>query len=185
MQFPYRHNYICIRQDKQGHTANICMMKSSNGNIFRVTGPLCRKFIGPGDLLTQRPVTRSFDVFFDPSLNKWLSKQLWGWLFETPSRSLWRHCNGNYYSYNQSECGHLYWAEIRTVEAYDTDINAIILVSYNRICIHCRTGHLHVCGESWKVKANVMGMVIGQGHIIGPLSNWLFFLFQIKSTTNS
>ena len=26
------------------------------------------------------------------ALNKRLSKQLWGWLFETPSRSLWRHC---------------------------------------------------------------------------------------------
>ena len=26
--------------------------------------------------------------------NKWLSKQSWGWRFETPSRSLWRHCNG-------------------------------------------------------------------------------------------
>ena len=27
------------------------------------------------------------------ALNKWLSKQLWGWWFETPSRSLWRQCN--------------------------------------------------------------------------------------------
>ena len=26
-------------------------------------------------------------------LNKRLSKQSWGWRFETPSRSLWRHCN--------------------------------------------------------------------------------------------
>ena len=41
----------------------------------------------------QRPVTRSFDVFFDLRLNKRLSKQPWGWWFETPSRSLWRHCN--------------------------------------------------------------------------------------------
>ena len=41
----------------------------------------------------QRPVTRSFDVFFDLRLNKRLSKQSWGWWFETPSRSLWRHCN--------------------------------------------------------------------------------------------
>ena len=27
----------------------------------------------------QRPVTWSFDVFFDLHLNKWLSKQSWGW----------------------------------------------------------------------------------------------------------
>ena len=47
------------------------MMMSSDGNIFRVTGPLCGEFTGP----TQRPVTRSFDVFFDLRLNKRLSKQ--------------------------------------------------------------------------------------------------------------
>ena len=42
----------------------------------------------------KRPVTRSFDVFFDLRLNKRLSKQSWGWWFETPSWSLLRHCNG-------------------------------------------------------------------------------------------
>ena len=69
------------------------MMTSSNGNIFRVTGPLCGEFTGPGEFPTQRPVTRSFDVFFDLRLNKRLSKQPRGWLFETPSWSLWRQCN--------------------------------------------------------------------------------------------
>ena len=29
----------------------------------------------PGELPSQRPETRSFDVFFDLRLNKWLSKQ--------------------------------------------------------------------------------------------------------------
>ena len=56
-------------------------MTSSNGSIFRITGP------------SQRPVTRSFDIFFDLRLNKRLSKQSWGLWFETPARSLWRHCN--------------------------------------------------------------------------------------------
>ena len=69
------------------------MMTSSNGNIFRVTGPLCGEFTGPGEFPTQRSVTRSFDVFFDLRLNKRLSKQPWGWWFETLSWSLWRHCN--------------------------------------------------------------------------------------------
>ena len=66
------------------------MMTSSNGNIFRVTGDLCGEFTGP----TQRPVTWSFDVFFDLRLNKRLSKQSWDWWFETLSCPLWRHCNG-------------------------------------------------------------------------------------------
>ena len=48
----------------------------------------------PGEFPAQRPVTRSFDVFFDLRLNKRLSKQSWGWWFETLSRPLWRHCNG-------------------------------------------------------------------------------------------
>ena len=39
----------------------------------------------------QRPEPRSFDVFFDLCPNKRLSKQAWGWRFETPSRSLLRH----------------------------------------------------------------------------------------------
>ena len=46
-----------------------------------------------GEFPTQRPVTRNFGVFFDRCLNKHLSKQSWGWWFETPSRALWRHCN--------------------------------------------------------------------------------------------
>ena len=76
------------------HTSlSIFMMTSSNGTIFRVTGPLCGEFTGPGEFPTQRPVTRSFDVFLDLRLNNRLSKQWWGWWFETPSRSLWRQCN--------------------------------------------------------------------------------------------
>ena len=48
----------------------------------------------PGEFPSQRPVTRSFQVFFDLCLNKRLSKQSWGWWLKTPSRSLWRQCNG-------------------------------------------------------------------------------------------
>ena len=46
-----------------------------------------------GEFPSQRPVTRSFDVFFDLRLNERLSKQPWGWWFATPSRPLWRHSN--------------------------------------------------------------------------------------------
>ena len=72
---------------------NQYMMTSSNGNIFRVTGPLCGEFTGPDEFPAQRPVTRSFHVFFDLGPNKRLRKQPWGWWFETPSWSLWRQCN--------------------------------------------------------------------------------------------
>ena len=33
------------------------------------------------------------DVFFYLRVYKHLSEQSWGWWLETPSRSLWRHCN--------------------------------------------------------------------------------------------
>ena len=75
------------------HNKACSMMTSSNGNIFRVTGPLCGEFTGPGEFPAQRPVTRSFDVFFDLRPNKRLSKQPWCWWFETPSWSLWRQAN--------------------------------------------------------------------------------------------
>ena len=74
------------------------MITSSNGNIFRVTGPLCGDSPVTGEFPSQRPMTRSFDVFFDLRLNKQLRKQSWGWWFETPSSSLWRHCNAVQYS---------------------------------------------------------------------------------------
>ena len=69
------------------------MKTSSNGNFFCVTG-LCPE-ISPvtDEFPSQRPVTRSFEVFFEFRLNKRLSKQSRGWWFETPSRSSWRHCN--------------------------------------------------------------------------------------------
>ena len=47
----------------------------------------------PGEFPAKRPVTRSLDVFFDLRLNQRLSKQSWGWWFETLPRPLWRHCN--------------------------------------------------------------------------------------------
>ena len=49
----------------------------------------------PGEFPAQRPVTRSFDIYFDLRPNKRLSKQSWGWWLETLSCSLLRHCNGN------------------------------------------------------------------------------------------
>ena len=46
-----------------------------------------------GEFPSQRPVTRSLDVFFDLHLNNRLGKQWKRRWFEMPSRLLWRHCN--------------------------------------------------------------------------------------------
>ena len=81
------------------------MITSSNGNIFCVTGPLCRE--------SQRPVTRSFDVSFDLCLNKPLSNNCEGgdlrrhrahydvivMLIKWCSKGWWRwSCNIGFYS---------------------------------------------------------------------------------------
>ena len=99
-----------------------CMMTSSNGNIFRVTGPLCGEFTGPGDFPTQRPVTRSFDVFFDLRLNKRLSKQSWGWWFETPSWSLWRHGNVNFIC-----CVRSFWLTFSIIPYFALEVQTLLL----------------------------------------------------------
>ena len=70
------------------------MMTSSKWNHF----PRYWPFVTGNSLLTgefpsQRPVTWSFDVFFDLCLHKRLNKHLWGCIFEMPLCSLWRHCN--------------------------------------------------------------------------------------------
>ena len=46
--------------------------------------PFVRGIHRSGEFPAQRPVTRSFGVFFDLHLNKGLSKQSWGWWIETP-----------------------------------------------------------------------------------------------------
>ena len=90
--------------------AQAFMTMSSNGNMFRATGPLCT-----GEFPAQRPVTRSFGVFFDLRLNLRLSKQSWGWLFETPSCSLWRHYNVYSHTLPLIACDfpHINWGNVQ------------------------------------------------------------------------
>ena len=51
-----------------------------------------------GKFPSQRPLMQSFVVFFYLYLNKRLSKQSRRRWCDTPSRSLWRHCNDGYMS---------------------------------------------------------------------------------------
>ena len=59
-------------------------LTSSNENSFRVTGPLWGEFTDPGEFPEQRPVTRSFDVFFGLCLNN-------GWVNNREAGDLRRH----------------------------------------------------------------------------------------------
>ena len=94
----------CITTTKHSKTKTVCiflgiyctMMTSLNGSIetFSALLTLCAgNSPVTGELPTQRPVTRSFDVVYDLRLNQLLSKQWRCRWFETPTCPLWRHCN--------------------------------------------------------------------------------------------
>ena len=80
---------VCIKE-----LAHHCLTRWRHQmETFSALLAICAGNSPPGEFPTQRPVTRSFDVYFDLSPNKRLSEQSWGWWFETPSRPLWRHRN--------------------------------------------------------------------------------------------
>ena len=70
---------------------------------------------------SQRSVTRTSDVFFDLHLNKRLSKQSWGWWFETSWWPLWRHWN---VTSNRSLHFVIFWQS--TIDAKHNAINIYI-----------------------------------------------------------
>ena len=80
-----------------------------------------------GEFPSQRPVTRSFNFFFDLRLNIQFSKQSWGWWFETPSRPFSRHCNG--FLPNFPGFFHLGWGNHMTAK----NINRCMNLSGNQI----------------------------------------------------
>ena len=75
--------------------ADFPMMTSSNGNIFRVTGPLCGEFTGHRWIPRTKTNDAEIWCFLWSAPEYGLSKQSWGWCLKTPSRSLWRHCNAS------------------------------------------------------------------------------------------
>ena len=82
----------------------------------------------PGEFPAQRPVRRSFDVFFHLRLNKQLCKQSWGWWFETLSRPLWRNCNDSLCHYGLAHWEQLSALKIQqTVNVWPTIRHALVM----------------------------------------------------------
>ena len=109
----------------------------------------------PGEFPTQRPVTRSLDVFFDLRLNKRLSKQLWGWWFETPSHPLWRHRNGPEHAFSL--------AHTMAHSTRDRNMNVILFCRILRW--HCPAGiecyrapvmNMNISHESLREEDNIL-----------------------------
>ena len=110
---------------------------------------------GIGGFPSQRPVTFSFDVFFDLRLHTRLSKQQRRLWFETPSPSLWRHCDD--VGYLIRACGEWIMAidSLRGFEGQGTSIftdvchedadHALIM----KMCLFClyQQGWFQVCAQ--------------------------------------
>ena len=96
---------IKSRKNKEQSSATICQQTSPwwrhQLETFSALLALCA-WNSPvtGEFPSQRPVTRTFDDFFDLRLIKRLSKRSRRWWFETPSWSLWRHCNATITTYH-------------------------------------------------------------------------------------
>ena len=100
-------------------------------------------------LVSQRPVTGSFDGFFDLRLNQQLSTQWRRRWFETPSRSLWRYRNvvlppifithtctallQQNTDIKQKHCYMLYW-HAKTVTNYPMKLYCCILMVHLNLC---------------------------------------------------
>ena len=87
---------LLMRQSCDYPSASVMIMKKSRWRhhmeTFSALLALCAgNSPVTGEFPSQRPVTWSFDVFFDLCLNKRFSKQSGGWWFETPSRSLYHN----------------------------------------------------------------------------------------------
>ena len=111
---------------------------------------------------SQRPVARSFDVFFDLRPNKRLSKQSRRRWFETPRHSLWRHCNAGV------ETVHWYSdiiQEEQTLLQYgNTIIIAVVLINFFikiDLCISAGltrgTFRDHEVRGRWRTRAHCRG----------------------------
>ena len=96
-----------------------------------------------GEFPAQRPVTRSFGVFFDLRLNKRLRKQSWFWRFETPSRPLWHHCNVgvDHQTWQRKKSGHQqsrYWPRSP----------GIFRFQHHKVLYHCTRRTTDICPTS-------------------------------------
>ena len=71
--------------------SSLMAYSAGNSPVTAVNSPVT------GEFPSQRPVTRSFDIFFDQRRNERLSKQSMRWWFDKPLRSLWHLCNEHWH----------------------------------------------------------------------------------------
>ena len=103
----------------------------TNGNIFRVTGPLWGELTGHRWIPLTKASGAELWCFLWSALSKGMSKQSRHRWFETPSRPLWRHCNDDKYinTLGSLVFGHYRsccWYQLNTLSCFDLHVLVII-----------------------------------------------------------
>ena len=137
---------------------------------------------------TQRPVTRSFDIFFDLGLNNRLSKQWWGWWFETPSCSLWCHCNDsrqpNYYFISYM----LFW-DHNTEKSMKTPVDQSphpCYLQWLSLLWYCDVTQTPIVTSFWPIVLRTRTFLKWVTCVFPPLSSWSSLIsYQFRFTVLS
>ena len=85
----------------------------------------------PGEFPAQRPVTRSFNVFFYLRLNKRLSKESSGWWLEMLPRPLLGHSNQTMYKLWTKPCTSWFGCSTQKLVLYQKHISNFVKMSYS------------------------------------------------------
>ena len=155
------------------------MMTSSNGNIFHVSGPLC------GELTGHRwiPLTKDSDMelWRVLCLNKRLSKQSWGWWFETPSCSSWCHCIAwrlwTGLNIPQLPCVNLHDNSLQTLWEMTTSSAACDgnFIKITTFLLQCRFGWAQKHFRTYEIYIRVYLAFFSILFILTVLKDWFYF----------
>ena len=143
-------------------TVLVCWSMEECGNISTELLFQNQTYHIPRDLFSTSVRRVCFEVFFDLRLNKRLGKQPWGWWFETPSWSLWRHC-------------HVWlWCTTRS-ESYDSPLAkryviGILPCKSSIICVDDSNNISIVLGDS--LTTSLTKQVYSPVNFSQNLSNW-------------
>ena len=120
-----------------------------------------------GGFPSQRPVTRSFDVFFNLRLNKRSSKQSGRWWFETSSRSSWRHCNAsNLNQTTNTNPVHYSWHALDFLDCFFSTI------PYHILLLHCVVEMIYF---------EILGNVVYRHHFRPISRKMIYIIHQYKT----
>ena len=146
------------------------MMTSSNETFSELLALCAGNSPVTGEFPSQRPVTRSFDVFFDLRLNKRLSKQSWGWWLETPSPPLWRHRNVVQYHHTGS-C-------YNKISLY-VHISIYLAINSKTVIILC----MRPANERWRyiVTPSLIGWAHTQNDLCQSILSWVLLVSHSES----